>query len=283
MKRQFTVLALAAVLAWTNTSAIAQIKTTPSQSSPHLPVVVDPKILALLNSVQTNLKSVHSISARANKVFTWSSTGPDTPSPIHQVVDIKLLRPNYASINIWNLELSSANRKWHRSKPEVIQIADGKYYWFWLASLNQYGKSAAGPSGSNIELATIDYLGGFFTDKSPMVSEITRMNADHTLTAATLKDNQFWNGANYKVVEISFGGSVTQALYIGDDRIIHRITTTSRMAKDKHRMTVTEDDILDTFKLDPQLDKSIFKFASPTGSTPIDETPPTTGHPELKN
>ena len=238
---------------------------------PPPPAVVDPKILVLLNSVQAKLRTVTSVSAEAHRVFKWSLTGRPNPLPIHRIVEIQLMRPNYASVHDWDLQLSSVDGKWHRKKLSAIQISDGRYYWFWLAYTNDYYRSASGPKGNEIPLASIDYCGGFFSNESSQIAGINYLNSQHALRSVTLKENQTWNGDTYKVVEITFDevGSILQDCYIGSDGLIHRIFTHSALIGANHAVNiVNEDETLDWIKLNPHLSKSSFKFTPPAGSHP---------------
>ena len=295
MHRPLAVLGFVSILALSCTPSIAQSGTAQGQTTPvpqiapvnppqppkppttrprykaPPPVVVDPKILRLLNSVQTKLRSVKSVSAEAHRVFTWSLTGRPNPSPIHQIIAIQLMRPNYAGVHDWNLQLSSVDGKWHKTKLSAIQIGDGRYYWFWLAYTNDYNRSASGSDGNQIPLASIDYFGGFFSNESSQIADIDYLNAEHALRSVTLKENQTWNGGKYKVVEITFDemGSILQDCYIGTDGLIRRIFTHSALIGAKHAVNiVNEDETLDWIKLNPHLNKSSFKFTPPTGSHP---------------
>ena len=282
MHRRIALLAVAAALTTAHPPAQAEGNaTTPAvvqpaaPAAPPAPVVVDPKITALLASVQGRLKSFKTISA----TVTTSSVNSQTKAPSRRITDVELKRPNYANISAWEETLDPATNTWSKSKQQLIQVGDAKNVWMWMAYNNKYTKSDAVPNGANISLGPVESFGGFFSDNASINQEIKMMNDHHFLTSLGLKPSQIWNGAAYNVVEIgltfpTLGASskLTEDLYVGNDLIIHRLTLNSAQ--------INEDMDIDSIQINPALDKMAFNFTPPAGSTL--QLPPPPAPPLLK-
>lgn len=212
----------------------------------------DEKTDALMAEVRAATSAAHTLTASFSTKIQFRGELQSTGT-------IKLMKPNLARIDYAN-----------PSAPSIV--SDGKTVWTLTKEQNSYTKHEASPQGSNI-----DWLGTLPVNPFFDVDFVSKLAAPGN--QPRLSGIERVKGKDYSVIEATVEKPATMKikLYIGDDKLVHRVTT-EFPADDEFYRTETE---LHNVVIENPMWAKDFRFDLPDGAQLL--PPPTfsNGNPKL--
>jgi thiol-disulfide isomerase/thioredoxin len=235
------------------------------------PPVIDPKAMTLLAEAEKAMASAVSLTADVTVVYKQTEDRYYTTDGA-----VSYLRPNYMRASAWeHVDGTDATPPPHDGNP-TITASDGRTIWY-VAKNGQYFQTAADPMGHNLA-SGLDPAGGFFDSARSTLNQIDSQKQQHSLVSVTYAGKQTWDGQQYDVIDWKyrqlFGRMVkgkivvsvqddtqTNHLYIGADRLIHRLAyeTSSGQSGDRYLRNV---------RVNPKLTAKNFAVTLPDGAKP---------------
>ena len=233
------------------------------------PVQVDPQALSLLQKVQTTMQNTQSLTAISAEVTNYHNPEHE----MHWGGTVKLLKPNYAYEQEWDLRKSKATGAWEKGNMFTVLSSDGKDAWEVLLS-GEYRKDKADAKGRNIgffALPTFD----FFDTSQSVLAQVHEQQKKGQLIALSYVGTEAWEGRSYQLIDWDFNadnpietGSAKKVpniftehnrLYIGSDNLVHRLVYA-------YSIGWSGEQALRNVRVNAPLTSASFKFTLPPGA-----------------
>jgi outer membrane lipoprotein-sorting protein/peroxiredoxin len=181
---------------------------------------------------------------------------------------VALQRPNLARVEL-------------KGYATELVVSDGKKLFSYMPRQNQYREDDAAADGANINLSSLPSLRGFFT---PAANPTVPAGATATVAKETL------DGTPYDVITVqgkpqelrlnapaaagqpaqprTVALTITNRYYVGADRLVHRLVTSTRIGDRDTPRTIT----LKNVRVDAPVAAGLFAWAPPATATKF--TPP---------
>ena len=212
------------------------------------PVTVDPQALALLQKVQTATHKTHSLSAEFTQIRYYHGPARYYHNRYHEFCDIgtvKLMKPNYAFEQQWELHQNKATGTWEKSSTSTIHASDGKTAWLVFPNRNCQ-KFKADANGYNVGATDFMPTVDFFDLTQSELAQVQYFQKKGLLLGVTCAGTRIWEGQTYHLVdwevnshfgldaqtlkEAPGGVLITHCrLYIGSDNLVYRWINTNNI------------------------------------------------------
>lgn len=184
----------------------------------------------------------------------------------------RLMRPNYLSMNGWNLMYSKKSDKWQQISAATGYFSNGRDFYtiFTKQKGVSFQKTAAESSGKNVPVK-LEPLADFFDGNNSFYRQIAEARRQNMLTSLDYKEDITWENSSYKVIEFITDSTAkgvsthqTTQIFIGGDRRIHRLIVTKKFGE---LITETET-ILRNVSTQNELKSADFSYDLPAAATP---------------
>lgn len=224
-------------------------------------VIVDQRALALLEQVQAHLLAIRNISAEC--IFTsrrLKGVSPTHTAAIRLTAKARLMRPSFYRVDVSLSSVKDNETTWHTVTDFETDASDGKNAWHGHPSDHEFDDDGSIAVGEARALNYIAPLRSFFDPAESVTRKIRLLAREDLLRKVTLVSTL--PSGEYRTVQLVFqrpGSMVmeTDAYFIGQDLLIHRIETS---LSDGTKVTETT---LSNIRLNVPMTASSYAFSPP--------------------